>query len=77
MRPIVVGIDFSDCSVNALEHAISIAQKAQLDIVLVWAKKPEDAEPEFLKTGKNALVLVEEQIGKLIEKYQPMLGHLI
>jgi nucleotide-binding universal stress UspA family protein len=73
MRPIIVGIDFSDCSVNALEHAVSIAQKAQLDIVLLWIKKPDEAEPAFLRSGKNELSRVEEQLMKMVEKYQPML----
>ena len=37
---ILVGIDFSDCSVNALEHAVSLADKAHADIKMLWVKKP-------------------------------------
>jgi nucleotide-binding universal stress UspA family protein len=32
MKNIIVAIDFSDCSVNALEHAISIAYKGGYNI---------------------------------------------
>ena len=33
MNDILVGIDFSECSINALEHALSIASKAEKDIM--------------------------------------------
>ncbi|MBZ0241775.1 MAG: universal stress protein, partial [Bacteroidales bacterium] len=39
-KTILVGIDFSDCSRNALEHALSIAEKAGANLMLIWINKP-------------------------------------
>lgn len=40
-RKILVAIDFSDCSINALEHGLSIAQKANADLEMVWVARSE------------------------------------
>ena len=40
-KKILVGIDFSECSVNALEHAITIAQRASCGITMVWVNHLE------------------------------------
>ncbi len=71
MRPIIVGVDFSDCSINALEHAISIARKAEIDLHMVWVKKPDEGIPDFLKTEKDQATVVDEHFQRLIDKYQP------
>lgn len=73
MRPIIVGVDFSDCSINALEHAISIARKAEIDLHMVWVKKPDEALPDFLKSDKDPSTVVDEHFHRLLEKYQPEL----
>ena len=36
---ILVGIDFSECSLNALSHAVSIAEKSNSNVVMVWVNK--------------------------------------
>jgi len=71
MRPIIVGVDFSDCSINALEHAISIARKAEIDLHMVWVKKPDEGVPDFLKTDKDRSTAVDKHFQRLIDKYQP------
>ena len=38
MNKIIVGIDFSECSLNALAHAVNIAEKSDLEIVMIWVK---------------------------------------
>ncbi len=40
MKEIVVAIDFSKGSVNALKYAITIANKTGADIMMVWVRKP-------------------------------------
>ncbi|MDD4087518.1 MAG: universal stress protein, partial [Bacteroidales bacterium] len=41
-KTLLVGIDFSDCSVNALEHAVSLAEKAEANIKMIWVNKPDN-----------------------------------
>ncbi|MEI6577611.1 MAG: universal stress protein [Bacteroidota bacterium] len=71
MRPIIVPIDFSDCSINALLHALSIAKHSELDIVMVWVKKPEENQVAFIESAGDPITAVETEFKKLIAKYQP------
>lgn len=53
-KVILTGIDFSDCSINALEHAISIANKADADVCMVWVNRPV--------SGKEIYLVSQDQI---------------
>jgi len=44
MKEIIVAIDFSKGSVNALKYAITIANKTGADIMMVWVKKPSSSD---------------------------------
>lgn len=73
---IVVGIDFSECSLNALAHAASLAEKSNLEIVMVWVNKFSEEcvlnhNCELLVSGAKTL------FSELIEKYRPVLGDRI
>jgi nucleotide-binding universal stress UspA family protein len=70
MKNIIVAIDFSDCSVNALEHAISIAQKGGYNIIMVWVNNPTTTKI-LLSSDQSGDMLseVESQFKKLINKY--------
>ncbi len=70
MKKIIVAIDFSDCSINALEHAITIADKAKADILMVWAKKPENTKDIFSIEPENLLEEVKKRFEELIKKYK-------
>ncbi|PKP52360.1 MAG: hypothetical protein CVT92_09370 [Bacteroidetes bacterium HGW-Bacteroidetes-1] len=72
-KVILSGIDFSDCSLNALEHAISIANNAIADVVMIWVNRPENGKEIYKINAEN---IVQEAIGrfiKLVDKYQPLL----
>lgn len=74
MSNIIAAVDFSDCSINALEHAVSIANKGILDLHLVWVNNPSITKTTIY--SDNASELIEEikkQFAKLIEKYKPLL----
>jgi len=73
MRPIIVPIDFSDCSINAFMHALSIAKRSELDLVLVWVKKPDENQVPFLDHSGDPKMAVEAEFKKIIAKYQPEL----
>lgn len=73
-KTILVGIDFSDCSINALEHAISIAGKASADIVMIWVNRPENGKEIFRVNQEHIVGEVIARFKKLVDKYQPSLG---
>lgn len=71
---ILVGIDFSECSINALEHAVSIAQKANCNIVMVWVNKLANDKDLLIKDHDLFLYGAKQRFAELLEKYTPVLG---
>ncbi len=70
MSKIVVAIDFSDCSINAFLHAVSIAQNTRSDLTLVWVKKDAGQVDKFSESTKDATARVEKEFQELLEKHQ-------
>jgi nucleotide-binding universal stress UspA family protein len=74
MANIIAAIDFSDCSVNALEHAVSIASRGALDIHMVWVNNPSVTKTTIFSDLSAGLVEeMRKQLSKLVEKYSPEL----
>ncbi len=73
MKKILVAIDFSDCSINALEHAISIAIKAEAGIKMVWVNKPEGSRDVFTEGPETLSSLVEDRFEELMDKYKVLM----
>lgn len=74
INKILVAIDFSDASINALEHALNLAEKAKADIRLVWVNKPESAKEIFETLPDNVTKEVGKRFELLVEKYQASLS---
>jgi nucleotide-binding universal stress UspA family protein len=72
MNNIVVAIDFSESSINAFLHALSIAQKCQSNLDLVWVRKSAEEKDKF-ETGGDPTKEVKNQFADLVAKYQPEL----
>jgi nucleotide-binding universal stress UspA family protein len=72
MTKIVVAVDFSVSSINAFLHGLSIAQKCESDMVLVWVQKSASEKDKF-DSEKDASTEVKKQFDELIQKYQPEL----
>ena len=72
-KKIVVGIDFSDCSINAFEHAITIAQKAKAGIVMVWVNHLDYSKEIFSVEPKQLNKEVEDRFKEMIGKYEKKL----
>lgn len=70
MKRIVVGIDFSDNSFNAMEHAILIAQKANMSVTMVWVDHLDYSKEIFNIDPSHRLDVVAKQFNKLLEKYK-------
>lgn len=75
-KRIIVGIDFSECSLNALAHAVNIAEKSELEIVMVWVNKFSE---EKVLNRDNELIISGAKLhfSDLVEKYKPILGDRI
>ncbi len=68
-KTIIVGIDFSDCSINALEHAISIAQKAKAGIIMVWVNHLDYSKEIFSVEPKELRNEVERKFADILKKF--------
>ena len=73
-KNIIVGVDFSDCSMNALEHALSIAKRAHADLTMVWSNHLDYSKEIFSIEPENLIMEVEKRFNDLIEKYGAELG---
>ncbi len=73
MNNILVGIDFEEGSYNALEHAISIAKKAKLDILCIWVYKAESTRDKNPDVQSEIIKEAEEQLQNIVKKYQSQL----
>ena len=79
MKNIIAAIDFSDCSVNALEQAISLGKAGSLDIHMVWVNNPRITKVTIYSEAASDLIdEVKLQFHKLIDKYRDqLLGNTI
>jgi len=69
-KSIVVGVDFSDCSINALEHAITIAQKSKSNLTMVWANHLDYSKEIFSTEPKQLENEVKGRFDVIVKKYQ-------
>ena len=72
-KKIVVGIDFSDCSINALEHAITIAQKAKAGITMVWVNHLDYSKEIFSVEPKQLTAEVATRFEDLVAAHKDKL----
>jgi nucleotide-binding universal stress UspA family protein len=74
MKTILSAIDFSDCSINALEHAITIARASKSNLLLLWVNNPNNTKTILSSDlSDDLLEEVEHQFSRLIAKYGPEL----
>ena len=74
MKKILVAIDFLDCSINALAHAVSIGGKAGSDIHMVWVNMPDQSKEIFTCDQDVLLQEVDKRFKELIKEFSPELG---
>ncbi|MCK4678697.1 MAG: universal stress protein [Bacteroidales bacterium] len=72
-KVIVVAVDFSDCSINAFEHAFSLAQKSKSDIKMVFVNKAIQEKSVALKDPEEAIADARSRFEEMISIYQPNL----
>jgi nucleotide-binding universal stress UspA family protein len=66
MKNIIVGIDFSASSLNALKHAIAISIKTHGRLHLVWVKTPSFTNKVSREQMKKAMQKVQKALDDLI-----------
>ncbi len=74
MKKILVAIDFSECSINALEHAITIANKADAALEMMFVVKPDSSKDLFTEGAQTLSAMVKDKFEELVEKYHKKLG---
>ena len=71
MNKIVVAIDFSECSINAFHHAMSIAEHCDAELILLWVEKTTTEKEKYVDHPKNVTNDVQAAFEDLIAQYQP------
>ena len=57
MKNIIVGIDFSSCSLNAIKHAVSLAVNLKANLTLVYCLTPDAKIIEETSTTLKSNIL--------------------
>lgn len=73
MKQIVVAIDFSKNSIQALEYSIMLANVISADIMMVWVDKPDTDESIYNNEGHEHRHEAKGRIEELIKKYSKTL----
>lgn len=72
-KVIIVGIDFSKGSMQALEYAIMIANKAPANILMVWVGKGKMSSSIYIPQASDARLEVKMRFEEINEKYRKTL----
>lgn len=70
MNPILVAVDFSECSLNALEHALSFANKSESDVYMAWVHRPESVKEIGIDESLNVEEAVAYRFKMIIQKFE-------
>ena len=73
MKWIVVAIDFSKCSIHALEYAIETANRIKANILMVWIDSSVSSEYVFPEEECEIRFERKRHFEKLQEKYKDKL----
>lgn len=75
MSEIVVAIDFSSCSVNALKHAVKIANAFDANMTLVHVCKPCSDESVYPDTKDAHYLEAEKRLKEMVGDFAPLLNN--
>ncbi|MCF8296529.1 MAG: universal stress protein [Saprospiraceae bacterium] len=75
MNEIIAAVDFSLSSVNSVEHAITIAEKARTSVLMVWVNKHGTSKGLISDKFDEQVKDVELKFEELIEKYKHRLTY--
>jgi len=68
MGNIIVGIDFSENSINSLKHAVAVALKTSYTLHLVWVKTPGITKGLAKENKSNFVQMASDKLNRLMEE---------
>ena len=69
MKQIIVAIDFSKCSLHALEYAINVANKIKANILLVWVDNTRSVESVYPDMATGSRKEITDSFDEIIAQY--------
>ena len=69
MKKILMAMDFSDSSLNAFQHALSIAEKFGSEITLLWNQTKDSEARLEVKKGESIKEKAEQKLKETVEKF--------
>lgn len=73
-KEILVAVDFSKCSIKALEYAISIANDVEANVMMVYVDKPQSTESVYSKRGLEHQTKLVNMFDKIVKQHKPSLN---
>jgi len=73
MSEILVCVDFSKSSINALNYSVLLANKLERDILMVWVNKPDKFDSVIPFDNQNLKLEIKSKFEELVEKFSPKL----
>ena len=73
MKQIIVAIDFSRCSLHALEYAINLANRIKSNILMVWVDNTKSDESVYPEVVGGSRKEITNSFDEIIAKYGPTL----
>jgi nucleotide-binding universal stress UspA family protein len=70
MKDIVVAVDFSKSSVQALKYALKIAAKTSSDLKLVYVSKKRDLQVDIFDEKKGEFINIQKNLKEMIDTHQ-------
>ena len=70
MKTILTAVDFSDCSLKALEYAAYLADKLEAELSIIHVCKPYEKKLYYPDTKKQEKKETEKKLSDLVSKYQ-------
>lgn len=74
MKQIIVAIDFSRCSIHALEYAVHLANRLKSDILMVWVDNTKSEESVFPDQIVGSRKEISNNFDELVNKYSSELA---
>lgn len=74
MNEILVAIDFSESSINALEHAFGVAERFKSNILMVWVESKSSLQYLNIKKGEDIKKIVAQRFDEIVNKHKPNLN---
>ncbi len=70
MNEILVGLDFSESSMNALAHAVGLASRFRSDLLCVWVENKNSIRHLHMEKGDNLQDIVNAKFDEIMQTFK-------